>query len=66
VRWACIEAVQHAPAGTPMRAAAQRITARRGAPAKFTARVAAARILLTLAYYALRDGHVRRLDRATA
>jgi transposase len=61
VRWAAVEAVQHTPAGSPMRAVYDRIVTRRGAGAKHIARVAAARVLLTCVYYALRDGHVRRL-----
>jgi hypothetical protein len=40
-----------------------RIEARRG---KNIAKVAAARKLLTLVYYGLRDGHIRALDRARA
>ena len=40
-----------------------RIEARRG---KNIAKVAAARKLLTLVYYGLRDGHIRALDRTTA
>jgi hypothetical protein len=39
----------------------QRIEARRG---KNIAKVAAARKLLTLVYYGLRDGQIRALDRA--
>jgi transposase len=61
VRRAAIEAVQHAPADTPMRNTYQRIVARRGPNAGHIARVAAARELLTRVFYALRDGHVRRL-----
>jgi hypothetical protein len=41
----------------------QRIEARRG---KNIAKVAAARKLLTLVYYGLRDGQIRALDRARA
>jgi hypothetical protein len=40
-----------------------RIEARRG---KNIAKVAAARKLLTLVYYGLRDGHIRALDRDRA
>ena len=36
------------------------IIARRGTQARNTAKVAAARELLTLIFYALRDGHIRR------
>jgi len=41
----------------------QRIAERRG---KGIARVAAARKLLTLVYYGLRDGHIRCLEQAAA
>lgn len=61
VRWAAIEAVQHAPKGTPMHRTYQRIVDRRGDKAKNVAKVAAARVLLTLVYYGLRDGQIRRL-----
>jgi hypothetical protein len=41
--------------------ARQRIIARRGEQAKHIAKVAAARRLLTLACYGMRDGHLRCL-----
>lgn len=63
VRWAAVEAIQHAPADTPMRAHKDRIMARRGAEARNLAKAAAARKLLTLVYYGLRDGEVRCLAR---
>jgi transposase len=63
VRWAAVEAVQRAPAGTPPRLLLDRIVTRRGTGAKNCARVAAGRLLLELVYYGLRDGHIRRLDR---
>ncbi|MEX3104916.1 MULTISPECIES: IS110 family transposase [unclassified Streptomyces] len=63
VRWAAVEAVQHAPENTPMRAHRDRIEARRGAGARNIAKAAAARKLLTLVYYGLRDGEVRCLTR---
>ena len=56
------EAVQHTPAGTPIRQAKDAIIARRGPQARNIAKVAAARKLLTYVYYAMRDGHVRALD----
>jgi transposase len=62
VRWAAVEAIQRAPKSSPPRQLQDRILARRGQPAKQIARVAAARVLLELVYYALRDGHVRRLQ----
>src|SRR4249919_707476 len=55
VRWAAIEAVQRLYGGAIGRTRA-RLTERRGAN---IAKVAAARRLLTLVYYGLRDGHVR-------
>jgi transposase len=59
VRWAAIEAVQRLYGGAIGRTRA-RLTERRGAN---IAKVAAARKLLTLVYYGLRDGHVRCLAR---
>jgi transposase len=63
VRWAAIEAVQRHPTTAKIAADKDRIEARRG---KNIAKVAAARKLLTLVYYGLRDGHIRALvhDRA--
>jgi transposase len=63
VRWAAIEAVQRHPTTTKIAADKDRIEARRG---KNIAKVAAARKLLTLVYYGLRDGHIRALDQARA
>ncbi|MFB7326723.1 IS110 family transposase [Streptomyces sp. NPDC056190] len=62
VRWAAVEAIQRkaTPKITEDRA---RIEARRG---KNIAKVAAARKLLTLVYYGLRDGHIRALARSLA
>lgn len=59
VRWAAVEAVQRLYGGAIGRTRA-RLTERRGAN---IAKVAAARKLLTLVYYGLRDGHVRCLAR---
>lgn len=64
VRWACIEAVQRMRRASPMRAVAQRILDARGPQANHVAKVAAARKLLTLVYYAMRDGEVRCLAQA--
>jgi transposase len=61
LRWALIEAIQHAPAGFKVRDAKDAIIARRGAQARNIAKVAAARRLLTLVYYGLRDGQIRCL-----
>jgi transposase len=63
VRWAAIEAVQRHQTTAKISADKDRIEARRG---KNIAKVAAARKLLTLVYYGLRDGHIRALDRASA
>lgn len=66
VRWAAIEAVQRAPKGSPMRASYERIVEHRGAQAKNIAKVAAARKLLSLVYYGLRDGEIRCLAHRAA
>src|SRR6185436_13848353 len=63
VRWAAIEAVQRHPTTAKIAADKHRIEARRG---KNIAKVAAARKLLTLIYYGLRDGQIRALDRTRA
>jgi transposase len=61
LRWAVIEAVQHIPADSPIGAAKAAILARRGPQAKNTAKTAAARRLLTLTYFGLRDHQIRCL-----
>ena len=59
LRWALVEAAQHATRGTgPLRDAYERIAKRRG---KHVAKVAIARKMLTLCYYGLRDGEIRCL-----
>lgn len=58
LRWAAVEAVGRQRGATPIAAAHHRIVERRGKP---IARVAAARKLLTLVYYGLRDGEIRCL-----
>ncbi len=58
VRWAAVEAVSKNHAGGDIKTAYARIAARRG---RNIARVAAARKLLTLVYYGLRDGEIRCL-----
>src|SRR5215470_1047331 len=63
LRWALTEAVQHQPDGTRPRQAKEAITARRGPDARNIAKTAAARVLLTQVFYALRDGHVRSAGR---
>jgi transposase len=66
LRWALIEAIQHQPAGSRPRAARDAIIARRGKEARNIAKVAAARQLLTLVFYGLRDGQIRCLSRKPA
>ena len=61
LRWALIEAIQRIPADSVIGAAKQAIIARRGKEARSIAKVAAARRLLTLVYYGLRDGQIRCL-----
>jgi transposase len=61
VRWAAIEAISKIRGGPKIQADYHRIAARRGIN---IARVAAARKLLTLVYYGLRDGEIRCLARA--
>jgi transposase len=65
LRWALIEAIQHVPAGHPLRQRKEEIIARRGTQARNIAKVAMARQLLTWVFYAMRDGQVRSLDAAT-
>jgi hypothetical protein len=59
LRWALIEAVQHQPAGSRPGRTRDAILARRGRQARNIAKVAAARELLALVFYGLRDGQVR-------
>ena len=66
LRWALIEAIQHAPADSAAGAAKAAIIARRGKQARNIAKVAAARRLLTLVYYGMRDGQIRCLPRSPA
>jgi transposase len=61
VRWAAVEAVQRLPRGSKQAADFHRIADRRGTG---IGRVAAARRLLTLVFYGLRDGQVRCLAAA--
>ena len=63
VRWAAVEAVQRLPFGTKLRADRDRIAARRG---NSVARVAAARRLLTLVFYGMRDGEIPSLSATAA
>jgi transposase len=61
VRWAAVEAVQRAPKDSVTGRTYHRIVERRGGKAKNLAKVAAARKLLTLVYYGLRDRRIRCL-----
>jgi transposase len=63
VRWAALECVVRYHGGAPIAPAYRRIAERRG---NHIARVAAARKLLTLVYYGLRDGEIRCLNREAA
>ena len=62
LRWALCEAVQHQPDGFGPKIVKDSIIARRGPGAKNIAKVAAARELLILVYYGLRDGRIRCLS----
>jgi hypothetical protein len=61
VRWAAVEAVARYQGGAPILDTYQRIAERKG---NKIARVAAARKLLTLVFYGLRDGEIRCLKEA--
>jgi len=61
LRWAAVEAVQKNHAGGDFKDTYRRIAERRG---RNIAKVAAARKLLTLVYYGLRDGEIRCLARS--
>ena len=61
VRWAAIEAVARYKGGAPIAPTYTRVARRRG---RMIGRVAAARKLLTLVYYGLRDGEIRVLAEA--
>lgn len=61
LRWAAVEAVARYRGGAPIRDTYERIAARKG---NKVARVAAARKLLTLIYYGMRDGEIRCLKEA--
>lgn len=61
VRWAAVEAVARWRGGAPIQDTYRRIADRRGTN---IARVAAARKLLTLVYYGMRDGEIRCLQEA--
>ena len=64
LRWALIEAIQRVPRDSVIGSAKEAIITRRGKEARNIAKVAAARRLLTLVYYGLRDGQIRCLSAA--
>ena len=64
VRWAAVEAVQHVPADTRLGQIRDRVGERRGC--RNIGVVAAARELITLVFYGLRDHHIRCLPARTA
>jgi transposase len=66
LRWALIEAIQRIPRDSAIGAVKDAIVARRGKQAKNIAKVAAARRLLTLVFYGLRDGQIRALSKTAA
>jgi hypothetical protein len=61
IRWAAVEAVARWRGGAPIRGSYLRIAERRGTN---IARVAAARKLVTLVFYGMRDGEIRCLQEA--
>ncbi len=63
IRWAAVEAVVRWRGGAPIRDSYLRIAERRGTN---IARVAAARKLITLVYYGIRDGEIRCLTQEAA
>ena len=58
MRWAAVEAVQRVPAHTRLGQTRDRVGQRRG---RTIGAVAAARELMTLVFYGLRDHHIRCL-----
>ena len=63
VRWAAVEAVQRVPAHTRFGQRRDRVAERRG---RNIGVIAAARDLITLVLYGLRDHHIRCLPARTA
>jgi transposase len=64
LRWAVIEAVQRVPRDSVIGSVKDAITVRRGKEARNIAKVAAARRLLTLVFYGMRDGQIRCLSQS--
>ncbi len=65
VRWAAVEAIQR-QTEPAVKAVREGIVARRGKTARNIAKVAAARRMLEVVYYVLRDGQARCLTKAAA
>jgi hypothetical protein len=65
VRWAAVEAIQW-QTEPAVKAVREGIVARRGKNARNIAKVAAARRMLEVVYFVLRDGEARCLTRAAA
>jgi hypothetical protein len=65
VRWAAVEAIQR-QCEPSVREVKDRLIERRGRSARNIAKVAAARRMLDLVYYTLRDGRARALAPAAA
>ena len=63
VRWAAVEAIQRTDTHTRLGRVRDQVGARRGTN---IGKVAAARELIELVFYGLRDGHIRCLDRRSA
>jgi transposase len=63
LRWALIEAIQRVPADSVTGEVKAAIIARRGKEARSIAKVTAARRLLILVFYGLRDEQIRCLSR---
>ena len=64
LRWALTEAIQRIPRDCVIGGVKDAIIARRGKEARNIAKVAAARRLLTLVFYGMRDGQIRCLSKA--
>ena len=64
LRWAVIEAVERVPRESVIGSVKEAITGRRGKEARNIVKVAAARRLLTLVFYGLRDGQILCLSRS--
>jgi transposase len=63
VRWAAVEAIQRTDKHTRLGRVRDQVGARRGTN---IGKVAAARELIELVFYGLRDGHIRCLNRRSA